>query len=238
MTNNIYFLIILVAFAFTLPVPPAEAQIPDRSFRNPPIGMSGPGKRTNLAPLWGFGPTIVNSGTELDGIYYPEFKPFASWSNDLGVMLRTRLGGDMSKVNLTYGLLWRYINVETDKGVLGLDGDNPIYFRDPEATNTELNIHTLSIPLMVEYRSKFSVAAGGFIAYRIGSSSEHDFKVDGNRFRTKLYSDFGLNDLLYGVSLQVGGKRARLYMNYYLNNLFAEDEPYNFTVMNFGIVFF
>jgi hypothetical protein len=236
MKISTFLLAAFVTLACTLPTSTANAQIPDRSFRNPPIGMSGPGKRTTPTLLWGFGPTFINSGSELDGIYYPDFKPFASWSNDLGVMLRTRLGGDMSKVNLTYGLLWRYINVETDKGVLGIDGNDPFYFRDPEATNTELNIHTLSIPLMIEYRSKFSVAAGGFLAYRIGSNSEHDYKVDGNRFRTKLYADFGLNDLLYGASLQIGGKRARLYMNYYLNTLFAKDEPYNFTVMNVGIV--
>lgn len=214
-----------------------HAQDPEFNFDPGMFAKKDANKRTDLTSFWGFGPTFVTSNNEVEGEYYPEFKPFASWSNDLGIVMRTRFGAPGTKFYLNYGLLWRYINVETDKGALGIMGEDqdPFYSEDDDAVNTELNIHTLSIPLLFEYRSKVSVALGGFAAYRLGSTSELDEKVDGNRLDTQLSADFGLNNLLYGVTAQLGAKRIRLYMNYYLNNLFKDDEPYDFTVMNVGV---
>lgn len=197
-------------------------------------------KRTSPSLYWGFGPTFVTSNTEVVGVKYPEFAPFKSWSNDLGILLHTRLGGTESKFKVAYGLLWRYINIETNDWALGLVDGEPNYFQldNIDYKNTELNIHTLSIPLLFEYDSKFSFALGGFVAYRLGSSSESDFEIDGVLFKNTTVADFSLNDLLYGATVQVGGKHARLYANYYLNNIFKNDKPYDFTVLNIGVAFF
>lgn len=127
--------------------------------------------------------------------------------------------------------------METKDAALGLMEKDPVYIDTPTATNTELNIHYLSLPLLLEYRSKFSFALGGFAAYRMGSTSEVDFKENGNRIKNKVYADFGLNNLQYGVTAQVGGKRVRAYANYFLNNLFKNDEPYDFSVLNVGVCF-
>lgn len=197
-------------------------------------------KRTSPTMYWGFGPTFVTSNIEEVGVEYPEFVPFKSWSNDLGIMLHTRLGGVESKFKVAYGLLWRYLNIETNEWPLGLADGEPNYFQTQniDYKNTELNIHTLSIPLLFEYDSKFSFALGGFAAYRLGSSSESDLEIDGVLFKNTTVADFGLNDLLYGATVQVGGKHARLYANYYLNNIFKNDKPYDFTVLNVGVAFF
>ena len=197
-------------------------------------------KRTNPTMYWGFGPTFVTSNIEEVGVEYPEFAPFKSWSNDLGIMLHTRLGGTESKFKVAYGLLWRYINLETKQWGLEVQDSEPNYFQsdDFDVKNSELNIHTLSIPLLFEYDSKFSFALGGFVAYRLGSSSEVDFKDGDVLYKLTLVNDFGLNDLLYGATVQVGGKHARLYANYYLNNIFKNDKPYDFTVLNIGVAFF
>ncbi len=212
-----------------------HAQDPEFNFDPGMFARKDANKRTDVTSFWGFGPTFVTSNNEVEGVYYPEFKPFASWSNDLGIVMRTRFGAPGTKFYLNYGLLWRYLNVETDKGALWEDLGETFYQERDNADNTELNIHTLSIPLLFEYRSKFSIAAGAFAAYRLGSNSEVDGKQDGNRLDTRLSADFGLNRLLYGATAQIGAKRIRLYMNYYLNNLFKDDEPYDFTVMNVGI---
>ena len=239
--KTLLLLVLVGSFMLTTPFV-GQAQEPENEINldfNPEMfKMKKSTSRTGITAYWGFGPTFVTSNVEENGVYYPEFKPFSSWSNDLGVMWHTRLGGQESKFNLFYGLLCLYINIETKEGRLELDADDqPVYSEIVDVKNTELNIHTLSIPLLFEYKSKFSVAAGGFLAYRIGSSSEVDGKVNGNRYDTKLRADFGLNDLLYGVTAQIGAKRVRLYANYYLNNLFKEDSPYDFTVMNIGIAF-
>lgn len=222
----------------------SQAQDPDNEMKmdfNPEMFKMNQGTgRTSISPYWGFGPTFVTSNIEVVGYEYPEFKPFSSWSNDLGIMLRTRLGGKESKFHLFYGVLWRYINIETDNSQLGVDvtTGNAIYFTPtPDADNTELNIHTLSVPLLLEYKGKVSFALGGFAAYHLCSSSETDYKSDQRDQFTTIREDFGLNDLLYGVTGQIGIKRARVYVNYYLNNIFADDSPYDFTVMNIGIAF-
>ncbi len=239
--KTLMLLVLIGSSMLTLPIA-VQAQEPENEINldfNPEMfKMKKSTSRTSITAYWGFGPTLITSNLEENGVYYPEFKPFSSWSNDLGVMWRTRLGGQESKFNLFYGALWRYINIETKEGPLGLDNkDLPVYYEDTDANNSELNIHTLSIPLMFEIKSKVSMALGGFAAYRIGSSSERDGKDNGNKIETTLRADLGLNDLLYGVTAQIGVKRARLYVNYYLNNLFKEDSPYDFTVMNIGIAF-
>lgn len=242
MKNVMVFLLMLTGMVMIPLASQAQDPEPENEMKmdfNPEMFKMNQGTgRTSITPYWGFGPTLVTSNIEVVGYQYPEFKPFSSWSNDLGVMLRTRLGGATSKFHLFYGVLWRYINVETDNLVLDLDDEMPIYFEPiPKANNTELNIHTLSVPLLLEYKGKVSFAVGGFAAYRLCSSSEYDFEQDGNDNSTSLKADFGLNDLLYGVTGQIGVKRARVYVNYYLNNLFADDSPYDFTVMNIGIAF-
>lgn len=200
------------------------------------------GKRTNLEGYFGIGPTFITSNGDDDNVFTPEFKPWKSWSTDFGIMARTRLGGASSSFNINYGLLWRYLNVETDKAALDWDADTKIPNYDNSdldgVTNTELNVHTLSIPLMLEYQNKVSIAAGGFVAFRVASSSEIDGELDNGDLETTLRADLGLNDVLYGVTGQIGFKKARIYVNYYLNNLFKEDMPYDFTVMNVGIAFF
>ncbi len=200
------------------------------------------GKRTNLEGYFGIGPTFVTSNFEDGNSFVPEFKPWKSWSTDFGMMFRTRLGSAGSSFNINYGLLWRYLNVETDKAYLDWDPDTeiPMYENSDmdDVTNTELNVHTLSIPLMLEYQNKVAIAAGGFVAFRVASSSELDGELPNGDAESTLRADFGLNDVLYGVTGQIGYKKARIYVNYYLNNLFKEDMPYDFTVMNVGIAFF
>lgn len=244
MKRFLLFAILLFAFLTLSPVVSMaqEPEEPEIDFKFDPSKFKMGNKhhkRTDVNAYWGFGPTFVTSNTEVQGTYYPEFKPWNSWSNDLGLMITTRLGGVNSPVNLNYGLLWRYINIETDQAVLDWDPDTevPAYFEDTDYDNTESNIHTLSIPLMLEYNRKFIIGAGGFIAYRIASSSEADGKTDRGDAEQTLRADLGFNDFFYGVSGHLGYKRFRVYMNYYLNNIFAKDTPYDFSVMNIGLCF-
>ncbi|MEZ5031350.1 MAG: hypothetical protein R2787_08105 [Saprospiraceae bacterium] len=245
MTRFLLFALPLLAFLWTSPVQ-LQAQEPednDVNFDFDPskfkMGKKS-GKRTNLEGYWAFGPTFITNNNEVAGEFYPEFKPFNSWSNDLGLMFRTRIGGANSPVNINYGLLWRYINVETDQAYLDWDKETeiPFYTEDSELDNSELNVHTLSVPIMLEFQRKVAIAAGGFVAFRVGSNAEEDRELDNGKQEITLRADLGLNNVLYGVTGQIGYKKFRVYVNYYLNNLFAEETPYDFTVMNVGVAFF
>ncbi len=200
------------------------------------------GSRTNLEGYFGVGPTFITSNSTGSGAFVPTFKPWNSWSTDLGIMARTRLGGVNSSFNINYGLLWRYLNVETDKAYLTWDKATkiPKYDNsDPDGvTNTELNVHTLSVPVMLEFQKKVAIAVGGFVAFRISSNSELDRELADGDAQSALIADLGLNNVLYGVTGQIGYKKARIFVNYYLNNLFKENTTYDFTVMNIGIAVF
>lgn len=200
-------------------------------------------QKTSFSSLFGFGPTFVSSRTEVNGTLYPEFKPFSSWSTDLGLQFRTRLGGPNSKAGLSLGLLWRYINIETDQAEFSdrLSSGNFDYNTEAGSVdyrNTELNVHTLSIPLLLDFSGeKWGFAAGGFFGWRIGNSSEIDFKYNKRQVDTTIRDEFGLNKTVYGLTGQLGHKRVRIYANYFLNNLFAESEPYDFRVTQVGLCF-
>lgn len=198
-------------------------------------------QKTSFTSLFGLGPTFVSFQNEDAGTVYPEFKPFSSWSTDLGLQFRTRLGGPNSKAGIVIGLLWRYINIETDQAEFS-DRINAGTFtynsRPGDYRNSELNVHTLSIPLLLDFSGeKWGFAAGGFFGWRVGNSSEIDFK-NGRRLEdTTLRDDFGLSKTLYGLTGQVGHKRVRIYANYYLNNLFATTTLYDVRVVQAGLCF-
>lgn len=202
------------------------------------------GQRTSFSSHFGFGPTFVSTISKVfDGTYYPEFKPFSSWSSDLGLHVRSRLGGPKSQVGISLGLTWRYLNIETDQGAFTrdmfpgeyryTDGGGNVDYR-----NTELNVHTLSIPLLLDFTGKkWGFAAGGFFGWRVGNSSEVDFKDGKLLTDVTVRDEFGLNKTVYGLTAQLGHKRVRLYANYFLSNLFAENEPYDFRITQVGLCF-
>ncbi len=200
------------------------------------------GQRTSFSSLFGFGPTFVSSQNEAAGTFYPEIKPFSSWSTDLGLQFRTRLGGTNSNAGLSLGLLWRYINIETDEAAFAKDASDAYVYGAPSGNinyrNTELNVHTLSIPLLLDFTGKkWGFAAGGFFGWRVGNSSEVDFKDGKLLTDVTVRDEFGLNKTVYGLTAQLGHKRVRLYANYFLSNLFAENEPYDFRITQVGLCF-
>lgn len=221
---------------------PAEAQLPDEfTFDfDPGKFRPMPGvKRTKPGLYWGFGPTFVQKGGDEAGYPLPEFKPFRSWSNDLGLVATTRLGSLQGRFSVQYGLLWRYLNVETDAAVLQWDNGQPRYVSSPDARMTEAHIHTLSVPLLVQYSGKVAVGLGGFLARRVASSSElHERLAGGVRQETILRADYGFRPWMYGLSAHLGARRFRVTCHYHLSSLFQEEVPYDVRLVQLGVAFF
>ena len=67
-------------------------------------------------------------------------------------------------------------------------------------------------------------------------------KVNNNINHTKIKQDFGLNDIKYGVSIQIGSGNFNIYYKRYLSDFFGKDSlpqyiTQNPTVNKLGISF-
>ena len=91
-------------------------------------------------------------------------------------------------------------------------------------------------------KGRFFVGIGGEIGLLLNSSTKVKNKVNNNMTHSKIKDDFGLNQLKYGVSLQVGSGNFNLYYKMNLSELFEKNNlPLNIdknpTLNKIGISF-
>ncbi|HEU5146680.1 MAG TPA: PorT family protein, partial [Chryseosolibacter sp.] len=71
----------------------------------------------------------------------------------------------------------------------------------------------------------------------ISSKTKLVYESDGEREKEKNRDDFNLNNLRYGVRLQIGLRSTDLFINYDMNELFATDKGPELNAVSFGIIF-
>ena len=91
-------------------------------------------------------------------------------------------------------------------------------------------------------KGRFFVGIGAEIGFLINSSTKVKQKVNNVMNHSKIKRDFGLNDLKYGFSLQLGSGNFNIFYKIYLSNLFKDDSLPLYTSLNptlnkFGISF-
>ena len=91
-------------------------------------------------------------------------------------------------------------------------------------------------------KGRFFVGIGGEIGLLLNSSTKVKNKVNNNMTHSKIKDDFGLNQLKYGISLQVGSGNFNLYYKMNLSELFEKNNlPLNIdknpTLNKIGISF-
>jgi hypothetical protein len=87
------------------------------------------------------------------------------------------------------------------------------------------------------YNSGFRIGAGPYAGYRVGSSTKQVYKEDGDKQKIKNKDNLYLNNVRYGVRLQVGFKSADFFFNYDINELFATGKGPKLNAFSFGITF-
>jgi hypothetical protein len=86
------------------------------------------------------------------------------------------------------------------------------------------------------HSNAFRVGLGPYLGYRIASYSKLVYKDDGKE-KEKERDSFYLNNLRYGVRLQVGYRSTDFFFNYDLNELFDTAKGPNLNAFSFGVVF-
>ncbi len=87
------------------------------------------------------------------------------------------------------------------------------------------------------HNSAFRIGAGPYAGYRIDSYTKVVYKEDGNREKDKDRDNLYLNNLRYGIRLQLGVRSTDFFFNYDLNELFATDKGPKLNAFGFGVIF-
>tara|TARA_B100000029_G_C17418615_1_gene903446 strand:- start:254 stop:976 length:723 start_codon:yes stop_codon:yes gene_type:complete len=108
----------------------------------------------------------------------------------------------------------------------------------------------LVIPIDLKYyfgsgqfdKRRFFIGVGAEVGLLLNSSTKVKQTINNTIYSTKLKKDFGLNDLKYGISLQLGVGNFNIYYKKYLSNLFKDEyiplhESINPSVNKIGISF-
>ncbi len=87
------------------------------------------------------------------------------------------------------------------------------------------------------HSSSFRIGVGPYVGYRIGSYSKQTYKSDGELHREHNSDNFYLNNIRYGMRLQLGFSDVDLFFNYDLNNLFVDTKGPKLNAFSFGVTF-
>jgi hypothetical protein len=191
-----------------------------------------------------------NSNNELYSV-----RPWGSWYVGINSIERTRLSRRFF-LEWGAGISWYNFKFENDNiritkdanGVTFSEDQRDVSFIKSKLTTTYLNISAVPVidfsgrgrrPMVWNGGSggSFRLGLGPYAGYRIDSYSKLVFKEDGDRHRERDHDNYYLNNIRYGLRLQVGFRATDLFFNYDLNELFATNKGPKLNAFSFGLTF-
>ncbi len=189
-------------------------------------------------------------------------RPWGSWYVGLNSIQRTRLA---KKFFLEWGggVSWYNFKFQDDATLITKDGTGTNFIVDPRFTNpdydfkksklTAVYINASVIPV-VDFGSRyyghnrkgkhvwdgqsngFRIGAGPYIGYRIDSYSKQVYELNGDKKKEHDHDSFYLQNIRYGVRLQLGYRGTDLFLNYDLNEMFTAGKGPKVNAFSFGII--
>lgn len=173
-----------------------------------------------------------------------DLKPGGSRYVSLNWRVKSRIGGRKSPFMLVSGLEFAFNNYMFDDNVILEEEGNTTVFREVEDINFEkskLTHSSVNLPLMatLEFEREngkdgFTIGAGPFIGYRLGSHTKQKYDLDGRTEKDKTRDSFNLSDFQYGIEGVVGYGSVNLFAKYNMNDLFKENRGVQANVISFG----
>ncbi|WP_347159221.1 outer membrane beta-barrel protein [Pontibacter chitinilyticus] len=175
----------------------------------------------------------------------PDLKPFGSKYVSLNMHLNSQIGGRKSPLHLVSGFEFAFNNYMFEKNYVVEDvNDFTIFRREMEVDyeKSKLTHSSVNVPLMPVLQFKrengkdgFTIGAGGFVGYRLGSHAKLKYEEDGNTQKDKIRSNYNLQDFQYGLEGVVGYGSLNLFVKYNMNDLFKDNRGPQVNVVSFGI---
>lgn len=168
-----------------------------------------------------------------------DYKAAGSRFFELGFAWRTRVFKNSNWLRFKYGLSLQYNSLKLkDNQYFVKNGNETTVETFPHELNkSKIRFTNLVAPIHFEFgpskkierdtyfrystRKKFKVGLGGYAGLRIGTRQKLKYKVDGDREKDKMKSDFNANDFVYGLSGYISWGSVGIYTKYDLNPLFA-----------------
>jgi hypothetical protein len=188
-----------------------------------------------------------------DGAQYA-VRPWGSWYIGLNSVLRTQVSRKFF-IEWGAGVSWYNFKFQ-DKSTMITEDDAGVNFepdpRDLSFEKSRLKVFYLNASLIPvldfggssrkarfwnSHNSTFRIGAGPYAGYRIDSSSKVVYKEDGEKEKDKENNNFYLNNLRYGVRVQIGVRSADFFFNYDLNELFIANKGPKLNAFSFGVIF-
>jgi hypothetical protein len=181
-------------------------------------------------------------------------KPFGSWNFAINSVNNTHIAGAL---HLQWGgsLSWYNFKFEDAGTRINKLDDRVEFVEDPRDINlikSKLTSSYLNVSLipMLDFSNNrhhhrwswhhkqegFRIGVGGYAGYKIDSHTKAIYEVEGDRKRDKNKDSYFLNTWRYGARLQAGYRDIDIYVNYDMNELFAENRGPKLNAFSFGII--
>lgn len=180
-------------------------------------------------------------------------RPWGSWYVSLNHTYRTRLA---SKFFLEWGggVSWYNFKFQNDKVVMGKDDNGVLFnidsrgydFTKSKLTATFVNLSVVPVldfggnkykPAFFDghHAGGFRIGAGPYVGYRIDSYTKQVYDKEGDTKKEHHHDTYYLNNLRYGVRLQLGFNDVDFFFNYDMNSLFSDNKGPQLNAFSFGI---
>ncbi|MGI4833525.1 MAG: porin family protein [Janthinobacterium lividum] len=192
---------------------------------------------------------LVNRGTYLLPGGQPgrlELRPEGSRYVNLGLDFRQRLGGRRSPLSLLVGPEFAFNNYMLEGNYKWVNQNNRTDVvaetNGRQYQKTKLATATLTVPLMLQlglrdrhFHRTFTLGAGGFVGYRLGSWTKLKYYEDGRTYKDKDYGSYNLTDWQYGLQGTIGYGSLTFFAKYNLNQLFRDGQGPQAQTLAFGV---
>ena len=217
-------------------------------------------RRGRIGQTWQSYNIDLGTNNYLAGDQFPDgsesyaVRPWGSWYIAGNSVQRTRLGKNLF-VEWGLGVSWYNFKFQEDNVLMGKDEFGVRFAADSrnvEYIKSKLSatfINASLVPVLdFSDRSRkprvwdghhdgFRLGVGPYVGYRIASKSKLVYEADGEREREKDRDSYYLNNLRYGFRLQLGVRSTDLFLNYDMNDLFAEGKGPKLNAISFGLIF-
>jgi hypothetical protein len=188
----------------------------------------------------------------------PDFEPYTvkqwgSWFVALNTTERTRLGR-VSFLEWGAGVSWYNFKYENESIVMSMDSLGVNYapaLDDVDYVKSKLTaayINAFLIPVFDfggnsrkamffdgHHSEGFRFGLGPYVGYRIDSYTKNVIKIDGDKHKDRNHQNFYLDNVRYGLRLQIGFRDCDVFVNYDLNELYTEGKGPRLNAFSFGI---
>ena len=180
-------------------------------------------------------------------------KPWGSWYVGLNSVLRTQVTRKFF-VEWGGGVSWYNFKFDNEKVLISKDNNSVIFsedtrdlgFRKSKLTVAYVNV---SVVPMIDFggnsrkgtlfshshSSSFRFGIGPYAGYRIDSYAKQMYYDNGEKRKSHDHDNFYLNNIRYGLRLQMGFRDTDIFFGYDMNELFIAGKGPQLHAFTFGI---